>query len=91
MTDEEDGRPGFVALQFGHVDVLTGVPTVFLCPALPQPIIFHIARIRRRSFLLSHPSRKNNDAARVGHPLLSGTGRFSRTSSQYMHCQGETQ
>lgn len=82
MRNEEDGRPGFVALQFGHVDALTGVPTAFLCPARPQPIIFRIARFRRRSFLLSHPTRKNNDAARVGHPFLSGGVSFSRTRSQ---------
>lgn len=78
MTDEEDGRPGFVALQFGHVDALTDVPTAFLCHARTYPTIFRIARFSRNSSVVSHPSRKDNYAARVGHPLLSCLNRKNK-------------
>ena len=82
MMDEEDGRPGFVAEQFGHLDALTDVPTAFLCPACSNPFIFRIARLRGSSAALSHPSRKNNGAARAGYPFFPGGVSFSRTSSQ---------
>jgi len=58
MTDEEDGRPGSVALQFGHLDALTDVPTAFLRPAHPLKNSFCVREFPRNSFVHSHPGRK---------------------------------
>jgi hypothetical protein len=37
MMDEVDGRPGPVALQFGHLDALKRVPTASLSLPIPTP------------------------------------------------------
>ena len=38
MMDEVDGRPGPVALQFGHLDALKRVPMASLSLPMPQPM-----------------------------------------------------
>jgi hypothetical protein len=54
MTDEEDGRPGSVAPQFGHLDALTDVPTVPL--RLARPLKNSFCLLKTRSELLSLPA-----------------------------------
>ena len=36
MMDEVDGRPGFVALQFGHLNAPQDVPLGSLCLSIPS-------------------------------------------------------
>ncbi len=68
--DEEDGRPGSVALQFGHVDALTDVRAAFLRPAQPAPTSSRIARFRHNHLALFCSRRKRNIVARMGRLCL---------------------
>jgi len=88
--DEEDGRPGALAAQAGHLDALTDAIAVSLCRSHPWKNNIPTRKYQLSQFVLFH--RCNEKTLQGWGTLLmcerGGIVSFSRPS---LHHQGETQ